>query len=182
MHAGSAQTVLAAAKRWPPGNYGMLLQAIKRVFKMPVVLVEGPDEAGVAAEILKHAPKDKVDVRVIKLEGPLGDAAALLSYAKAYVGSDSGLAHLAAAVGTPPVTLFAPADPNRVSPYGYRGLVVQVQKMCSPCFMYPWEATKPKMRCTPPYCIEEIGVDAVMHKLQLAMASRTEPKTNTPRH
>jgi ADP-heptose:LPS heptosyltransferase len=169
MHAGSAQTVLAAAKRWPPGRYGMLLQAIFRTLKLPVVLVEGPDEAGVASEILKHAPADKIDARVVKLTGPLGESAALLSYARAYVGSDSGLAHLAAAVGTPPVTLFAPADPDRVCPFGYRALVVQVQKMCSPCFLYPWESCKPKMKCSPPYCIEEIGVEPVMHKLKAAL-------------
>jgi ADP-heptose:LPS heptosyltransferase len=175
MHAGSAQTVLAQAKRWPPGRYGMLLQAIHRTLKLPVVLVEGPDETGVATEILSHAPPEKIDARVVKLTGPLGEAGALLSYARAYVGSDSGLAHLSAAVGTPPVTLFAPSDPDRVSPFGYRALVVQVQKMCSPCFLYPWESCKPKMKCSAPFCIEEIGIEPVMHKLKSAL---TDPSVS----
>src|SRR5438105_14215810 len=87
-----------------------------------VVLVEGPDEEGVASEILRGA---SVSPKVVKLTGPLADAAVLLERAALYVGSDSGLAHLAAAVGTPAVTIFAPADPDRVFPFGYRHLVVQ---------------------------------------------------------
>lgn len=169
MHAGSAQTVLAEAKRWPPERYAGLLQAIKRTLKIPVVFVEGPDEIGVAKQVLEWIEPGKADVRVLPLRGPIGEAAGLFSNALAYVGSDSGLAHLAAAVGIPAVTLFAPSDPDRVCPFGNRSLVVQAQKMCSPCFQYPWKATKPKMLCTPPYCIETIMVESVMHRLQLAL-------------
>jgi ADP-heptose:LPS heptosyltransferase len=169
MHAGSAQTEIGRAKRWPAPLYAMLAQAITRIVKLPTVLVEGPDEAGVSDEITKHIPEGKADVRKVKLAGPLGETAALLSYARAYVGSDSGLAHLSAAVGTPPVTLFAPSDPERVCPFGYRSLVVQVQKMCSPCFAYPWKSCGPRMQCSAPYCIEEIGVEPVMNKLKMAL-------------
>lgn len=170
MHAGSAQTVLAKAKRWPAERYAGLLKAIHRTIKVPVVLVEGPDEAGVAQQIMGWVDNPKaVDVRVMKLTGPLGEAAALLSNAMAYVGTDSGLAHLAAAVGIPAVTLFAPADPDRVSPFGNRSLVVQATTMCTPCMEYPWKACQPKIRCTPPYCIETIMVEHVMRKLQMAL-------------
>ena len=174
MHAGSAQTVLAKAKRWPAERYAGLLKAIHRTIKLPVVLVEGPDEAGVAQQIMGWVENPKsVDVRVLKLTGPLGEAAALLSNALAYVGTDSGLAHLAAAVGVPAVTLFAPADPDRVSPFGNRSLVVQATTMCSPCMQYPWKACKPTIRCSPPYCIETIMVEHVMRKLQMALNPQT---------
>lgn len=169
LHAGSAQTILAEAKRWPAERYAGLLQAIKRTLKVPVVFVEGPDEVGVSKAVLEWVEAGKADARVVQLKGPIGEAAGLFSNALAYIGSDSGLAHLAAAVGIPAVTLFAPSDPDRVCPAGNRSLVVQAQKMCSPCFMYPWDSTKPKMLCSPPYCIESIMVEAVMHKLQLAL-------------
>jgi ADP-heptose:LPS heptosyltransferase len=159
VHAGSAQTILAQAKRWPPAKYAALIGQLDR----PVVLLEGPDEAGVADEILQHAAEPKP--RVLRLKGPLGDAAAVLERASVYIGSDSGLAHLAASVGTPPVTIFAPADPDRVSPFGYRHLVVQPAKSCVPCFEYPWTTPYPKMCCQAPMCVTEVSVGQVVEKV-----------------
>ncbi len=106
-------------------------------------MLEGPDERDVADEILRQLGDPPT---VVHLDGPLGVAAAILRRAKLYVGSDSGLAHLAAAVGTPPVTIFAAADPDRVCPFGYRHLVVRSLAEKSPGFLYPWEATRPRIR------------------------------------
>jgi len=160
VHAGSAKTVLAQAKRWPPAKYAELIGQLDR----PVVLLEGPDETGVADEILRSVKS--VRPRILRLRGPLGDAAAVLERASLYVGSDSGLAHLAASVGTPPVTLFAPADPDRVAPFGYRYLVIQPSKACAPCFEYPWETPYPKMRCREPMCVTEVTVQQVLGKVE----------------
>ncbi len=169
VHAGSAQTILAQAKRWPAEKYAQLVARLDR----PVVLLEGPDEAGVASEILAHCAGSKP--RVLRLRGPLGDAAGVLDRASVYVGSDSGLAHLAAAVGTPPVTIFAPADPDRVCPFGYRHLVVQPAKSCVPCFEYPWKTPYPKMCCKEPMCVNEVTVEQVLEKVnsQLVLTELT---------
>jgi ADP-heptose:LPS heptosyltransferase len=165
IHAGSAQTVLARAKRWPPERYAQLLQRLERELETTVLLVEGPDEAGVAAQISPSA-------KSLKLTGPLGEAGAVLERARLYVGSDSGLAHLAAAVGTPAVTLFAPADPDRVSPFGYRDMVVQAPQSCGPCFTYPWLTPYPSVRCHEPYCVDSITVEMVMAKVRHALATK----------
>jgi len=173
VHAGSAKTVLARAKRWPAENYARLIDAMAKEFQLSVMLLEGPDEMGVADEILKSprmAMGGLSGVRVVKLTGSLGVAGAVLERAAVYVGSDSGLAHLAAAVGKRTVTLFGPADPDRVSPFGNRDLVVQAPQSCGPCFLYPWQTPYPKVRCHEPYCIDSITVDAVMTKVRLALA------------
>ena len=180
LHAGSARTILARAKRWPPQNYAQLIDAMSLEFHLPVVLLEGPDEAGVAHEILLHLPRGDARVTTCPLRGPLGDAAAVLERATLYVGSDSGLAHLAAAVGTRTVTLFGPADPDRVSPFGQRDMVVQSPKNCGPCFLYPWSTPYPKIRCREPYCIDGITVEAVMEKVRRGMAKRETQNEPTP--
>jgi ADP-heptose:LPS heptosyltransferase len=138
-----------------------------------IVLVEGPDEAGVAAEILnsRDITTSQSSPKIVCLNGPLGEAAAILQRAELYVGSDSGLAHLAAAVGTPAVTLFAPADADRVCPYGQRELVVQAPVPCSPCAQYPWHAPYPKVLCKEPLCINTITVDAVLSKVRSVVKS-----------
>lgn len=162
VHAGSAQTILAQAKRWPPEKYAALIEALHARTALEIVLLEGPDEAGVAESITTHCTTYRP--HVVPLRGRLGDAGALLQAARLYVGSDSGLAHLAAAVGTRAVTLFAPADPDRVCPYGNRDLVVQTPCPCAPCFLYPWQATKPALKCAPPFCIEQITVESVVER------------------
>ncbi len=173
IHAGSATTILAEAKRWPAEKYAGLIEAMRRELPYEIVLLEGPDEAGVADEIRSASRAQSpamaiAGLFVLKLTGGLGDAGAILERAAIYVGTDSGLAHLAAAVGTRAVTIFAPADPERVCPFGNRDLVVKPDKPCSPCFMYPWETPYPKMKCSAPFCITEVTVEQVMAKVRLA--------------
>lgn len=171
IHAGSAKTILAQAKRWSADNYAALVGALRDETGSQVILLEGPDESGVADEI---NAKLATPCRVLKLSGNLGIAAAVLERAAFYVGSDSGLAHLAAAAGTKAITIFAPADPDRVCPHGMRDLVVKPDKSCSPCFLYPWQATRPKMCCGrdgQPMCINEVTVEQVMERVRSLLPS-----------
>ena len=48
----------------------------------------------------------------------LYDLACWLARARLYVGNDSGITHLAAAVGTPVLALFGPSDPAVWAPRG----------------------------------------------------------------
>ena len=169
LHAGSGRTLIGRAKRWPPAKYARFIERFRRESSHHVVLLEGPDEAGVGDEILRVLD-DATGVSALRLTGPLGDAAAVLERATLYVGSDSGLAHLASAVGTKAVTIFAPADPDRVCPFGYRDLVVQTGKSCAPCFQYPWKTPYPKLLCREPYCVGEVRVDQVLDTVRRALA------------
>jgi heptosyltransferase III len=55
----------------------------------------------------------------------LNEIKTLISGASLFVGNDSGPAHIAAAVGVPPVVIFGPSDPVIWGPWGTRGEVVQ---------------------------------------------------------
>lgn len=167
VHAGSARTVLAEAKRWGVENFARLIESLSAMIGSPIIVVEGPDESGVADEIVAKL-NDRSIAHALKLQGSIGTSAALLERAMLYVGSDSGLAHLSAAVGTRTVTLFAPTEPDRVCPFGNRDLVVQSPRNCSPCVEYPWRACKPGVKCRPPMCIDDITVEMVMEKVRVA--------------
>lgn len=171
VHAGSGSyTVIARAKRWPPVSYAQLITSMRDELDKSVVIVEGPDESGVTDSILSHmGSKDRI--YRIKLAGPLGDAAGIMERAALYVGSDSGLAHLAASVGRRAVTIFAPADPDRVCPYGSRDLVVQTGNSCSPCFTYPFKTPYTSSKCREPFCIETVTVDQVLAAVRRALSS-----------
>lgn len=143
---GCGDTPVGRAKRWPVENFAQLADALAER-QREVIVIEGPDERGVGQQISALATSHP---RVIELAGPLKHAAAILERAALYVGTDSGLAHVAAAVGTPPVTLFAAADPVRVAPFGYGHLVVTPPpingRAWQPRLMYPMDHPGPKLR------------------------------------
>ncbi|MBC7785709.1 MAG: glycosyltransferase family 9 protein [Burkholderiales bacterium] len=181
IHAGSAQTILAEAKRWPTDQYARLVENLRDETGLSILIVEGPDEVGVAQSILGKI-SDLSHIHSITLRGNLGVAGAMLERSAFYVGTDSGLAHLAAAVGKRAVTLFAPADPDRVCPFGNRDLVVQPAGLRELAFLYPLEATRPKMRPGMLDQIKQITVEQVMEKVRLVSSShiRTPREVKAP--
>ena len=63
----------------------------------------------------------------------LRQAADLLSLADAVVANDSGLMHLAAALGRPLVAIYGPSDPVIAPPFSQPSRLVRLGLLCSPC-------------------------------------------------
>ena len=67
------------------------------------------------------------------------DRAALLPHLlprlRGLVSADTGVAHLAAALGVVTVTLFGPTDPRLTAPRSARARVVAPGAPCAPCFL-----------------------------------------------
>ncbi|MGH7985532.1 MAG: glycosyltransferase family 9 protein [Candidatus Binataceae bacterium] len=96
-------------KNWPAEN-SILLARRLAVRVMPVFLL-GPAE--------KQQAEKFIDSGIVTLTGrELGEAAALASLSRGFIGNDSGISHLAAAAGAPGVVLFGPTDPRRWCPLG----------------------------------------------------------------
>jgi len=82
------------------------------------------------------------------------EAAAALEFCSLYVGNDTGTMHLAAAVGTPCVAIFAAIDwPGRWYPFGTNNRVFRVPVDCEGCQL-PVSKNSGK-------CLEMIGVEEV---------------------
>lgn len=64
----------------------------------------------------------------------IGAVAGLLEKADAYIGQDTGVTHLAAAVGCPTVCLWGPTAPWRMGALGARHRHVVARVPCGPCF------------------------------------------------
>jgi ADP-heptose:LPS heptosyltransferase len=101
LHAGAG----SRAKRWDNAGFVQVANWW-RSQGGAVVIVAGPAEA---AEAPMLGPPEARD-------WPLPDVAALLAGAALFVGNDSGISHLAAAVGAPGVVLFGPTDARRWRP------------------------------------------------------------------
>lgn len=139
------------SKRWPARSWGALAVELLGHGQEPVLLV-GPDEEPVAAEVRKAAGRE------IPVLGPRLDIlglAALVAQLPVVVSNDSGPMHLAAAAGSRVVGLFGPTDPSRTAPLGEGNVVVRRELDCAPCF----ETTCPLEHHA---CMEQIGVDEVL--------------------
>jgi len=108
-------------KCWPPECFAELAWKVHTA----ILLVEGPADAEACSRVRASLSSA---VRVVEAKGlSLVEIAALLELCTPYVGNDSGLSHLAAALGIPTVAVFGPTDPSVWAPRGRRVAVV-----CSP--------------------------------------------------
>lgn len=100
---------------------------------------------------------DLADVRLGTFPGlTLPEVSALASISGIFVGNDSGVAHIAAAVGTPPVVVFGSSNRDHWRPWsGGPSAIVFREFPCQPC---------PGYECAEfgnPRCIQEIGFEEV---------------------
>ncbi|HXH04227.1 MAG TPA: glycosyltransferase family 9 protein [Candidatus Competibacteraceae bacterium] len=103
-------------KRWPAARFAELARALADTVDGVVLLGSQADQADCRA-IAAGLP-----LPAVNLSGQTGllAAAAVLERCALFVGNDSGLGHLAAAVGIPTVTVFGPGQPLRYHPWGLR--------------------------------------------------------------
>ncbi len=89
---------------------------------------------------------------------PLGAVGALIQGARLFIGNDSGLMHIASAVGTPVLALFGPTFPERTGPLGPRDRGIVKPITCRPCRLY---FTRDRCERGHNYCMDLIEVDEV---------------------
>lgn len=104
-------------KIWPAEHFVALVAQLQDDFDA-VLLLGGSGDRERAAAIL---PQLALPARDFCGHSTLLQATALLEQAAVFVGNDSGLGHLASAVGTPTVTVFGPGEPLRYRPWQPQG-------------------------------------------------------------
>lgn len=109
VHPGSG----SEKKNWPVEKFAALIKGLDR----PVLIIEGEADAKPVAEL-------KVPAQVVKGLS-LIELAAVLEKCAVFVGNDSGITHLAAAVGIPVVAMFGPASTPVWEPTGERVSIVR---------------------------------------------------------
>jgi len=102
-----------AWKQWPVERFAEVIAAVTAHRTLPVVVHQGPADAAAAGALLSRI--GRVAERLVEPE--LTALAHVLAGARAYLGGDSGVSHLAAAVGAPSVILFPPATRRRWAPW-----------------------------------------------------------------
>ena len=118
------------AKRWPAQHFAALAERCLVAGKQVWLFGSAKDQE------IAQAIKDQAPAGVINLCGRtrLDQAIDLLSLAEAAVCNDSGLMHVAAALGLPLVALYGSSSPEFTPPLTDRAVIVSLSLECSPCF------------------------------------------------
>jgi len=117
---------------WFADRYAEVISEAANFWGMQTVLVGGNAEASFAEEVKALLPANTVIDLIGKTS--LRELAAVLHQVKVAVGPDSGPMHIAAAVGTPVISLWGATSPRRSRPEGSENLVLQSSIGCSPCY------------------------------------------------
>ena len=118
------------AKRWPAEYFAEAAGKLKARGYTPIVLGAQSDvPAGLTIEQLSSGA-------AINLCGKtsLDDAINLIAGSRAVITNDSGLMHVAAALGRPQIALFGSSSPEHTPPLSEAARVLYLKVECSPCF------------------------------------------------
>jgi heptosyltransferase-2 len=153
------------AKRWPVSYYAEAAEQLVKD-RIEVWLVGGPDEKRFAKEIIDHAGSGVRDFT----GGALSDGVIALSLASAVVANDSGLLHVAAALGVPAIGIFGPTDPAKWAPINPVAdiIVHEPQLDCQFCAQY----VCPLLHHN---CMREIPAGRVVESVKRALHSSFRP-------
>lgn len=131
------------AKRWP--HFAELAPRLE----LPAVLLGSANDAAAAAG---------VPGRNLVGQTTLDEAIDLIAGAERVVSNDSGLMHVAAALGRPLVAIFGSSSPERTPPQSAGARVLWLKLDCSPCFER--ECPLGHLRC-----LRDISVDQVLAEM-----------------
>lgn len=138
------------AKRWFPERFGAVASLLKKDFNAKVLLFGSSSDRGVA-EIIENA----LGGDALNLAGQTGlkDVVSLISQCSVFLTNDSGLMHVAGALGVPTLAIYGSTNPVTTPPPGKESVIIRKDVPCSPCL---------KKICPTDFrCMEEIGISEV---------------------
>ncbi len=153
IHAGASTW----AKQWEAERWAQLADALTEHFNVRVIFTGAASDKLLIEQILTQARLAHINAAGAMA---LGGLAALYQRSSLVIGCDSGPMHIAAAVHTPTITLFGPANPLEFAPWGdrQRHLLLMSSIRCRPCRVLDWGDDPPTYHP----CLRDITVRDVL--------------------
>ena len=142
------------SRRWFAEDTAAVLRELHARHGASAVLLGAAADAPFALDTLRA-----IDGGVRDLVGrtTLRQLLAVLARARLAFGPDSGALHLAAALGTPALSLWGPTSPVRSAPFGCERLTVVGRAPCAPCFLRACPIGR--------VCMRDVAADAVVARV-----------------
>lgn len=146
-------------KLWSLNSWQQLAQRLVAEANVVPLLTWGNEQERTAAQMISQATEGRA---LVWPRGSLTELVALLDRVTLVVGCDTGPIHIAAALGTPTVSLFRVTDATRNGPQGAQHRCLQSPLPCAPCLRKHCEQDAE--------CAQSISVDAVCRAIHELMA------------
>ena len=152
----SPGAIYGPAKRWPAERFATVGDWATERWGAKVLILGSQAEQNIGRSVsqsMKHTPLNFCGMT------SLGETMALIKRCHFFVTNDSGLMHVAAALGRPMVAVFGSTDPTATGPRSEKARIVKHDVACAPCF-------KPK--CPTDFrCMFEIKPDEVWAEMEI---------------
>jgi lipopolysaccharide heptosyltransferase II len=154
-------------RAWRPERFAEVARELLDRYPVHVCFVGATEDADIADRIAILVQDRRAH---FLFELRLVETATLIERSVLFLGSDSGIVHLAAACGTPVIALYGPQDPRRFRPWSDRAIVHHKPVPCFPC--------KQKV-CVVPHnpCVNLIYVEDVMRSAESVLGPPVEART-----
>jgi lipopolysaccharide heptosyltransferase II len=161
IHPGTSSFKNHDKRRWPKASFAKLIDRLSLECNQGVFLLfGGPEEKALREEIISMGG---VRGRILSVDSlSIRRTTALIGKCRLFISNDSGLMHVAAAMGVPTVALFGPTNPLWVKPWAVKHRIVRLGLSCSPCFRY---SSRP-LTCIANIdyaCLKELPVDSTFN-------------------
>jgi ADP-heptose:LPS heptosyltransferase len=153
LHPGSG----SRKKIWPLKHFLDLLRHLQNHPGGTFLIVLGPAEG---PEIQRTFEKTTLPHLVLARGLSLIQLASVMEGCRLFIGNDSGVSHMAAALGLPTIAIFGPTDHRVWSPRGEKVEVIRRGIPCSPC------AEERFLLCKDFECLSRIEVGDVLQRLR----------------
>ena len=142
-------------KEWPDDRWIELINRL--VQDGSEVVLTGTSANREKAYAIREQAREKEHVRVVAGDLSLRETAELLKSSRLVISVDTGIMHIASALGCDLVSLHGPTEPKRWGPLHNSALPLYPASDCSPCISLGFES-----RCKDPECMVQISVHDVI--------------------
>lgn len=151
-----------SSRRWFPDRTAQAAARLLQERELAPVLVGTAADQAFAASVQSYLARLEVPFADLVGKTSLQDLVAVLREAHLVVTPDSGSMHLAAAVGTPVVSLWGATSAGRSAPYGSEQATLTGDAACAPCYLKECPIGR--------VCMEAIGTSDVLRAAEARLA------------
>jgi predicted lipopolysaccharide heptosyltransferase III len=143
-------------KQWATENFGRVISELAAK-QLPTIVITGPNETALVDQLQSMSATPLTAFTNLSLP----EVTALITRARLFVGNDSGIAHIAAAVETPSVVIFGSSNRAHWGPWATKPAEMVFDELdCQPCHGYYCE------KFDQPECIKGVAVERVIAAIE----------------
>ena len=161
-------------RRWPIDNYTKIVNWLLGL-KINVVLCGGKKDIG----FFPNIKKELMENYFLNLSGKtsIPQIGGIIAVSDLFLSSDTGILHLAYALGRPTLSLFGPGIIEKWAPKSEKHLVITKNLPCSPCTKFGYTPSCPNnLICMKGITVREIK-EGISHLLKLSTSDLQLPRT-----